>query len=201
VVKSDGRPIYDGYLIGVAGGAFVGTVPINQFSPAPVPPDPRAQIHDVGVPVIQVMSQSDYLLGIASRRPDGDTAPDQYRHYEMAGAAHATPDELEYSAAPADIIKSGRDVPASSCNDGPRSPFPISIHFDAALSNLNLSVRYGVKPRPVATSTWKRRARARSVRQRNVRAAVPVRRRPDQHLVRELDRPRPLLHRRTPGAV
>src|SRR5438270_2309497 len=59
VVKSDGRPIYDGYLVGVAGGAFVGTVPINQCSPAPVPtvpplpPDPRTQIHDVGVPVIQ----------------------------------------------------------------------------------------------------------------------------------------------------
>jgi hypothetical protein len=148
VVKSDRRPIYDGYLVGVAGGAFVGTVPINQCSPAPAPPDPRTQIHDVGVPVIQVMSQSDYLLGIASRRPDGNSPPDQYRHYEMAGAAHATPDELEYSAAPADVIKSGRDVPASSCDQGPRSRFPSSIHFDAAMSNLNLWVRGGVKPPP-----------------------------------------------------
>lgn len=148
VVKSDGRPIYDGYLVGVAGGAFVGTVPINQCSPAPAPPDPRTQIHDVGVPVIQVMSQSDYLFGIASRRPDGNSAPDQYRHYEMAGAAHATPDELEYSAAPADILKAGRDIPASSCDQGPRSRFPSSIHFDAAMSNLNLWVRYGLKPPP-----------------------------------------------------
>ena len=148
VVKSDGRPIYDGYLVGVAGGAFVGTVPINQCSPAPVPPDPRTQIQDVGVPVIQVMSQSDYLFGIASRRPDGNSAPDQYRHYEMAGAAHATPDELEYSAAPADIIKSGRAIPASSCDQRPRSRFPSSIHFDAAMSNLNLWVRDGLKPPP-----------------------------------------------------
>lgn len=147
VVKSDGRSIYDGYLVGVAGGGFVGTVPINQCSPAPVPPDPRTQIKDVGVPVIQVMSQSDYLFGIASRRPDGNSAPDQYRHYEMAGAAHATPDELEYSAAPADIIKAGRDVP-TECDQGPRSPFPSSIHFDAAMTNLNLWVRYGLKPPP-----------------------------------------------------
>ena len=95
VVKPDGRPIYDGYLVGVPGGDFVGTVPINQCSPAPAGNDPRAQIHDVGVPVIQVMSQSDYLFGIASRRPDGNSPPDQYRHYEMAGAAHATPHELE----------------------------------------------------------------------------------------------------------
>lgn len=147
VVKSDGRPIYDGYLVGVAGGDFVGTVPINQCSPVPVP-DTQSQIHNAGVPVIQVMSESDYLFGIASRRPDGNSPPDQYRHYEMAGAAHATPDELEYSAAPADIIKSGRDVPASSCDQGPRSRFPSSIHFDAAMSNLNLWVRFGLKPPP-----------------------------------------------------
>lgn len=148
VVKSDGRSIYDGYLVGVAGGAFVGTVPINQCSPAPAATDPRSKIHDVGVPVIQVMSQSDYLVGIASRRPDGNSAHDPYRHYEMAGAAHATPDELYYSAAPADIVKAGRDVPPASCNEGPRSRFPSSIHFDAAMSNLDVWVRYGLKPPP-----------------------------------------------------
>ena len=174
VAKSDGRPIYDGYLVGVAGGAFVGTVPINQCSPAPVPPDPRTQIQDVGVPVIQVMSQSDYLFGIASRRPDGNRAPDQYRHYEMAGAAHATPDELEYSAAPADIIKSGRDVPASSCDQGPRSPFASSIHFDAAMSNLNLWVRFGLKPPPGRDiNVVNRRPGARSVRQRHGKGCDP----------------------------
>jgi Alpha/beta hydrolase domain len=148
VVKSDGRSIYDGYLVGVAGGAFVGTVPINQCSPAPAATDPRAQIHDVGVPVIQVMSQSDYLFGIASRRPDGNSAQDPYRHYEMAGAAHATPDELYYSAAPADIIKAGRPVPPATCSGFPRSRFPSSIHFDAALTNLDLWVRYGLRPPP-----------------------------------------------------
>jgi hypothetical protein len=146
VVKSDGAPIYDGYLVGVAGGAFVGAVPINQCSPAPGADDPRVQIKDAGVPVIRMMSQSDYLLGIASRRPDGDTPIDRFRHYEMAGAAHATPDELYYSAAPADIIRAGRPVPPAACNEGPRSRFPSSIHFDAALRNLDLWVRRDVAP-------------------------------------------------------
>jgi Alpha/beta hydrolase domain len=54
-----GKPIYDGYLVGVAGGAFVGAVPINQCSPAPPVNDPRRQIRDAGVPVIRIMSQSD----------------------------------------------------------------------------------------------------------------------------------------------
>jgi Alpha/beta hydrolase domain len=146
VVESDGKPIYDGYIVGVAGGAFVGAVPINQCEPAPPTDDPRRRLQDVGVPAMRIMSQSDYLLGIASRRPDGDTPADRFRHYEMAGAAHATPDELFYSAAPADILRAGRSVPPASCNEGPRSRFPSSIHFDAAFRNLDLWVRDGLAP-------------------------------------------------------
>jgi Alpha/beta hydrolase domain len=146
VVSSDGEPIYDGYIVGVAGGAFVGAVPINQCEPAPPVTDPRRQIRDVGVPVIRIMSQSDYLLGIASRRRDGDTPTDRFRHYEMAGAGHATPDELYYSAAPADIVKAGRSVPPAACNEGPRSRFPSRIHFDAAFRNLDVWTRIGLAP-------------------------------------------------------
>jgi hypothetical protein len=146
VVADDGRPIYDGYIVGVAGGAFVGAVPINQCEPAPPTTDPRRQIRNAGVPVMRIMSQSDYLIGIASRRPDGDTRADRFRHYEMAGAGHATPDELYYSAAPADIERAGRPVPPMSCDQGPRSRFPSSIHFNAAFRNLDLWVRYGLRP-------------------------------------------------------
>ena len=92
------------------------------------------------------MSQSDYLSGILSRRPDNDAKPDQYRHYEMAGAGHATPDELFYSPAPADIVRAGRAVPPLECNEGPRSRFPSSIHFNAAFRNLDLWVRDGLAP-------------------------------------------------------
>jgi hypothetical protein len=136
VVESDGKPMFDGYIVGVAGGAFVGAVPINQCEPAPPVDDPRRQLRNVGVPAMRIMSQSDYLLGIASRRPDGDTPADRFRHYEMAGAGHATPDELYYSAAPADI----------ECNEGPRSRFPSSIHFNAAWRNLDSWVRRGLAP-------------------------------------------------------
>jgi hypothetical protein len=96
--------------------------------------------------MIRMMSQSDYLSGIGSRRPDSDEPGDLYRHYEMAGAGHATPDELYYSAEPADILQAGRDVPPTSCNEGPRSRFPSAIFFDAALRNLDLWVREGVAP-------------------------------------------------------
>ena len=98
----------------MAGGNFVGAVPLNQCEPAPPANDPRRQIRNAGVPVIRIMSQSDYLLGIGARREDGNTRADRFRHYEMAGAAHATPDELYYSAAPADIV-----APAARCRPRP----------------------------------------------------------------------------------
>jgi Alpha/beta hydrolase domain len=148
VVAEDGRPIYDGYFVGVAGGAFVGAYPLNQCTPVPPLGDPRRSLRNAGVPVIQMMSQSDYLTGIASRQPDGSTPPDLYRHYEMAGAAHATPDELLYSARPEDIVAAGRDVPPMSCNEGPRSRFPNRIFIDAALQNIDLWSRDGLPAPP-----------------------------------------------------
>jgi hypothetical protein len=141
-----GRPVYDGYLVAVAGGPFVGLVHINQCWRLPAFSDPRFQFSNVGVPIIHVMSQSDYLIGIGARRPDSDVRGDRFRHYEMAGAGHATPDELYYSAKSADIVRAGRDVPPASCNEGPRSRFPSSIHFDAMVRNLDLWVRHGIAP-------------------------------------------------------
>ncbi|HEX6744362.1 MAG TPA: alpha/beta hydrolase domain-containing protein [Solirubrobacteraceae bacterium] len=145
-VARNGRPIYDGYIVAVAGGAFVGIVPINQCEPPPTVGDPRLQFSNVGVPIIHVMSQSDYLFGIAARRPDSDAPADRFRHYEMAGAAHATPDELNFAATSADIVKAGVPVPPMNCNEGPRSRFPSRIFFDAIVRNLDLWVRYGISP-------------------------------------------------------
>jgi hypothetical protein len=148
VVADEGESVFDGYFVGVAGGRFIGAAPLNQCTPVPPLGDPRRSIRNAGVPVIQMMSQSDYLIGIASRGPDGSTPPDLYRHYEMAGAGHATPDELYYSARPADIVAAGRAVPPMECDQGPRSRFPSRIFIDAALRNIDLWSRYGIKAPP-----------------------------------------------------
>ena len=146
VQRNGGHPIYDGYIVAVAGGNFVGIVPINQCEAPPAVPDPRLQFSNVGVPIIHVMSQSDYLFGIDARRPDSDAPADRFRHYEMAGAAHATPDELNFAATSADIEKAGVPVPPMNCGEFPRSRFPSRIFFDAMLRNLDLWVRYGIRP-------------------------------------------------------
>jgi hypothetical protein len=155
VARNGGHPIYDGYIVAVAAAGFVGSVPINQCENIPHPGQPPLQFSNVGVPIIHVMSQSDYLFGIPVRRADSDAPVDRYRHYEMAGAAHATPDELNFSATSNDIIKAGVAVPPMSCNEGPRSRFPSHIFFDAMLRNLDQWVRYGIRPPhadPIATT-------------------------------------------------
>ena len=139
-VEANGKPLYDGYVIATSSGP----TPINQCAP-PIPAgDSRRQIRSVGVPVVRVMSGSDYLRSMAARLPDSDAAPELTRNYEIAGSAHATPDELNFAAAPADIVKGGREVPPMDCNEGPRSRFPNGPAFNAILQNLDLWVRKGV---------------------------------------------------------
>ena len=146
VQRNGGRSLYDAFVVAVAGGGFAGLYPINQCRPAAPRGDPRRQFSNVGVPIMHIMSQSDYLRGIDSRRPDGDAPMDRFRHYEMAGAGHATPDELYSAAQPADIVKGGRAVPPMNCNEGPRSRFPSGIHFNAVFQNLDLWLRRGLPP-------------------------------------------------------
>ena len=144
-VQANGKPMFDAYLIGTP----VIATPINQCA-GPIPQgDPRWLVHDTGVPVIRVMTTSDYLLAIKARQPDSDTAMEKFRSYELAGAAHATPDELYFAAAPADIVKAGRDVPPMNCQEGPRSRFPSSLGFNAAWRALDEWVRKGI-PAPHA---------------------------------------------------
>jgi hypothetical protein len=144
VVKDDGRPMFDGYLVAV----ITGPSAINQCA-APIPAgDPRRALGAVGVPVIHVMAQSDYLGYVPMRRADGDSKADSFRHYDLAGTGHATPDELFFSARPADIIKGKQTPPPVDCTEGPRSRFPSRVPYNAVLHNLEAWAEKGVAPPP-----------------------------------------------------
>jgi hypothetical protein len=141
-VRETGRPVFDGYLIGVASAPM----PIHQCAARLPAEDPRRALRSPGVPVMRIMTQSDFLTGIAARRPDSDSPEDRFRNYEIAGSAHATPDELTYGPAPTDITRAGVQPPATACNEGPRSRFPNNLAFDAAFRNLDAWVRKGTAP-------------------------------------------------------
>jgi hypothetical protein len=142
--QADGKPIYDGYVV----AQLTAPSPISQCGAALPQGDPRRVIGAVGVPVIHVMSQSDYLGFVALRRADSDTPADRYRHYDLAGAGHATPDELFFAARPVDIVKGNQPPPPVACNEGPRSRFPSAVPFDAILHNLEVWTEKGIAPPP-----------------------------------------------------
>ena len=142
VVQADGKPIYDGYLVAVSSG---GTL-MNQCAASQPIGDPRRVFKNVGVPIMRVMSQADYRPALWARRADSDASPDPYRHYEMAGAAHATLIEWNFGPPPADILKSGQPLRPDFCNEGHVSRFPVGIYFDAMLQNLDTWAREGIAP-------------------------------------------------------
>jgi hypothetical protein len=142
---ADRRPPYDGYIVAVSGGP----TPIRQGGPRIPAGDARAEFSNAGVPIIHIMSQSDYLRMSSTVRSDSDAPGDGYRHWEIAGSGHATPDELIYTADPEDIVKAGLTPPPMACNEGPRSRFPNSLAFNAALVGLDTWVRTGL-PAPRA---------------------------------------------------
>ena len=116
--------------------------------------------------------------------------PTEYRHYEMAGAGHATPDELYFSAAPDDIVEGRPCRAAAGLQRGPAEPVP----------EPHLLRRRAAEPRPVGRATGVAPPRASPIRSRTAqpvldefgnvvgRPALAVRRRADQHLVRHCDR-------------
>jgi hypothetical protein len=163
-VRALGKPLFDAYFIAVPGGLTA----IHQCAQAPGPGDARRRIASAGIPVMRVVTLSEYLR--VDRRPDSDAAPDLFRHYEIAGAAHATPDELTFAAAPADIVKAGIAVPPMECNEGPRSRFPNSVAFNAALRNLDEWVRTAPDRLGPSRSRWQTASRS-STRTATSRAA------------------------------
>lgn len=144
VIASQGKPMFDGYIVAMLGGPS----PISQCAERIPAGDSRRPLRNAVTPVIHIMSQSDYLGWVPSRREDSDIVGDQYRHYDLAGAGHATPDELWFAARLADIVKAGRTPPAEMCDQGARSRFPSPVPFNAIYRNLKAWVENGTPPPP-----------------------------------------------------
>jgi hypothetical protein len=150
--QNNGKPIFDGFLDACG---FNSPAPINQCSQAPSGAGP-GQIKDAGVPVIRIASDSEILLDSvrAGRRSDSDQLQDRFREYEVAGAAHASQNELDYGPAYLDIIAAGAPMPPLTAGFGPRSPLNIGLFQSAAFANLNLWARNNVPPPPGALVTF-----------------------------------------------
>ena len=139
----NGKPIYDGFLIGGAAGVSA----INQCVNPPKHGEPGALARS-SAPIIRIMSLTDfYRFGPFStyleRRPDSDTSNDRYRLYEAAGAAHVVAALDRFAPSKADVLAGGLKPDEVSCK-GPESDFPSQYVYDGALANLERWVRDGI---------------------------------------------------------
>lgn len=94
--QPDGRPVFDGYLIGISSGAFGrgGYHPLSEDCPLLPAGHPRRTIQPTDVPVIELMSEFESETNQRSLRSDGDDPDDRYRLYQVAASAHASAVDL-----------------------------------------------------------------------------------------------------------
>jgi hypothetical protein len=145
-VTKEGRPLYDAYLYS---GSPPWQVPLNQCAADLKEGDARLITPPVGVPVVELFAEGDIGTNISTRRPDSDAAPDLFRRYEIAGAAHVDPWEMRSFPSDSDSQRAqGRISAGADASCEPRevtpSDFPVRYLFNAAWRNLDQWVRKGV---------------------------------------------------------
>jgi hypothetical protein len=147
---ASGGSLYDGFLYS---GSPPWQVPLHQCDPGFADEDPRSRTAAAGVPVIEVFAEGDIGTNITSRRPDSDRAPDLYRRYEVAGAAHVDPWEARSFADAADTRRAtGQDpAPPPACQPTGvlDTDFPARHAINVAWRYLDRWVRHG-QPAPRA---------------------------------------------------
>jgi hypothetical protein len=157
----NGKPIWDGYVPHIASGMWQ----INQCSalPSMLGGEPEAGVIsrnmtiNVGVPVIRIMSQTDFGgaphamggrgSGLRLRQPDSDDPRSPYRLYEVPGTSHVVLMGLDAFPRAEDMKKSGNQPFVYDCAE------PVGIEgemftaiFDGAFANLDRWVRTGKVP-------------------------------------------------------
>ena len=143
----NGKPVFDGYLIGDGDGLFI---PLNQCSEPIKPGDRRFVIRPRPEPVISVASQTLIGINAQARRQDSDTPEDRYRRYEVPGAAHVSQRGINLSPKPDDVIKAlGAAPPLPDCREVKTygmGDFPFEYFMNGAFANLEAWVSSGAAP-------------------------------------------------------
>jgi hypothetical protein len=142
---SNGKPVYDGYLIGDGDGILI---PLSQCSAPLKPGDPCFVIKPRPEPVISVVSQV-LWTGMGGDRPDSDSPKDRYRRYEIAGASHINMKAVSLWPKPEDMVKAGITAPPPSCVEFGTygmTDFPLEYFMRGAFANLDAWVRSNIAP-------------------------------------------------------
>jgi len=116
--------VYDGFVIKSPGGA-------TRISRCSAQPQEKT-LHNVGVPVVGVLTQGEVVASQPFLREDSDDPADRFRLYEIAGAAHI--DAAPYIALPTVADQNA----AGQAQGTPQWPFNARCEPEIALQQLPL---------------------------------------------------------------
>jgi hypothetical protein len=151
----NGKPVYDGYLLGAAVG---GPSTISQCATWYAPGDPHSVVQPNRVPIIRVNTQSDFgwwfgapKTGVSAastlnRRPDHDGIGDQFRLYEIPGASHLWRYPEQFFPNADELSTIGAGVVGYTCSEPVGNTFPLQYFLNGALANLDRWSRTGTPP-------------------------------------------------------
>lgn len=147
-----GRPVVDGYLVGVSTGGFApGYCSVETPFPGEVRSldgllpfgDRRRILGPADVPVVQFLSQDDAAMHLGARRPDSDDPGDRYRCYEVPGRGHGGQPAPATQAA---VMKAAQALDSPAPAASPGTDFPSAPLVNAVLANLHAWADEGVSP-------------------------------------------------------
>ena len=88
---ADGRPLIDGYLLGISSFSFrSGFVPINSRTPNLPENDPRRANVPIDVPVIELQAENEAITNREPQSGDKDDGVGAHRLYEVPGLTHGS---------------------------------------------------------------------------------------------------------------
>lgn len=144
-----GRPLIDGYLIGISAGPFVsGMVSLTTGTPALPVGHARRTLRAVDVPVIELMTENEAITNTSPPTPDVDTGPGRHRLYEVAGLTHGDSLRRPGEATTQYQLRQKGLAPAAPSDPCPleKSDVPMDALARAALANLHDWVERGTPP-------------------------------------------------------
>jgi hypothetical protein len=164
---ADGRPVFDGYLIGVSSQwNEPGYLPLHNDEPYVPVGDPRRDLKPIDAKVIQFLTESEIELNLnrAPEAPDSDAAIGGRRVYELGGVIHVASlvdPTRNYTELPnlAQLARRGYDerlLPSDPvfCCPLPQSDAPMGAFVRASMENLRLWVLDGETPPRAEPLAW-----------------------------------------------
>lgn len=145
---ASGKPLIDGYLIGISGFSFrSGYLALNSKLPMPGIDDPRRPNRPIDVPVIELQSENEAITNREPQTLDRDRGPGAHRLYELPGTTHGSGGQRLFLAERQIAWRLGQPFapPAENC-PYPQSDIDIAAFARAAHANLERWARGGAAP-------------------------------------------------------